>query len=105
MPLTDGDMNTNPNQDSAALSEEVSEPAGRLSRLPVTYSILAADALLAMIERTYELPSPLTCELLLPSMNDTYLLTGRAKASSPCSRCRGISISRSSRKAAGVGAC
>jgi Ser/Thr protein kinase RdoA (MazF antagonist) len=77
MRSTDVDMNTNHDHDSTALSEEASESAGRLSRLPVTYSILAADALLAMIERTYELPSPLTCELLLPSMNDTYLLAGK----------------------------
>jgi Ser/Thr protein kinase RdoA (MazF antagonist) len=77
MPLIDVDMNTNHDQDTAALPEEASHPAGRLSRLQVTYSILSADALLDMIERTYELPSPLTCELLLPSMNDTYLLTGK----------------------------
>lgn len=40
----------------------------------ITYSILSDEALLAEVDRAYDL-RPATCRLVLPSMNDTYMLT------------------------------
>lgn len=46
-------------------------------RLRVMNSILSADVLLAFIDRVYTIPSLVSCELWLPSVNDTYLMTAR----------------------------
>jgi Ser/Thr protein kinase RdoA (MazF antagonist) len=43
--------------------------------LPVTYSILSADALLARIAEAYDLGKPLDCRLVRPGSNDTYAVT------------------------------
>ncbi len=51
----------------------VTSPSG----LAITYSILSADALLAEVAGAYAIGTPVACHLLLPSMNDTYLLTTR----------------------------
>ena len=48
---------------------------GTLRQLPVTYSILDAQSLADFVEKAYAIGPPLSCELLLPSMNDTYLVT------------------------------
>jgi Ser/Thr protein kinase RdoA (MazF antagonist) len=69
---------------SRHMNHDTSNPAGErlipstgtLRKLPVTYSILDADALAALVEKSYEIAKPLSCELLLPSMNDTYLVAG-----------------------------
>jgi Ser/Thr protein kinase RdoA (MazF antagonist) len=72
-----GETTMNPNLDSSvtASRDQAAATPTQARRLPVTYSILSADALLAYIGRAYGIPSPASCELLLPSMNDTYLLT------------------------------
>ena len=54
---------------------EAMPTAGTLKQLPVTYSILDAHALAALVEKAYAIGPPLSCELLLPSMNDTYLVS------------------------------
>jgi Ser/Thr protein kinase RdoA (MazF antagonist) len=41
----------------------------------ITYSILSAEALGAEIAQAYPVDTPETCQLLLPSKNDTYLVT------------------------------
>jgi Ser/Thr protein kinase RdoA (MazF antagonist) len=41
----------------------------------ITHSILSAEALGAEIAQTYPSDTPETCQLLLPSKNDTYLVT------------------------------
>jgi Ser/Thr protein kinase RdoA (MazF antagonist) len=45
--------------------------------LPVTYSILSADALLERIGQGYDLGTPLDCRLVRPGTNDTYVVTTR----------------------------
>ncbi len=52
-------------------------PAPDCNLLRITYSILSADALQAEVAQAYAINTPTTCQLLLPSMNDTYLLTTR----------------------------
>ncbi|OGO35679.1 MAG: hypothetical protein A2147_04090 [Chloroflexi bacterium RBG_16_57_8] len=52
-------------------------PAPDRNLLTITYSILSADALQAEVAQAYAINTPTTCQLLLPSMNDTYLLTTR----------------------------
>lgn len=44
-------------------------------QLPITCSILDAEALAELVEKAYAVDAPLSCELLLPSMNDTYLVS------------------------------
>src|SRR5919109_4270165 len=44
---------------------------------PVIHSILAADAVLAEVARAYALDTPVACQLLKTSLNDTYLVTTR----------------------------
>lgn len=44
---------------------------------PVTCSILAADALRAEVAQAYAIGMPVTCQLLRPGTNDTYILTTR----------------------------
>jgi Ser/Thr protein kinase RdoA (MazF antagonist) len=58
-----------------AASRGATSTPGTLRQLPVTYSILDAQSLAALVERVYAIGPPLSCELLLPSMNDTYLVT------------------------------
>jgi len=43
--------------------------------LPVTYSILSADALLERIAGAYAIGAPVSCQLVRPGSNDTYLVT------------------------------
>src|SRR5215211_6658660 len=50
------------------------ETSTTIETIPVTHSILAADALLALIARVYSLDPPITCSLLRHSWNDTYHL-------------------------------
>lgn len=45
---------------------------------PVTYSILAEDALLGTVAREYPIEAPLECRLLRPGLNDTFLVTTRS---------------------------
>jgi Ser/Thr protein kinase RdoA (MazF antagonist) len=45
--------------------------------LPVTYSILAADALLVEVAHAYPIAAPVSCQLLRRGSNDTYVLTTR----------------------------
>jgi Ser/Thr protein kinase RdoA (MazF antagonist) len=44
---------------------------------PVIHSILSAGAVLAEVAQAYPIDTPATCQLLMPGMNDTYLLTAR----------------------------
>ncbi|OGO35678.1 MAG: hypothetical protein A2147_04110, partial [Chloroflexi bacterium RBG_16_57_8] len=44
---------------------------------PVTHSILSADALREAVAGSYPIDRPVTCQLLRPALNDTYLLTTR----------------------------
>ena len=44
---------------------------------PVTHSILSADALRMVVARAYPIDTPVTCQLLQPALNDTYLVTTR----------------------------
>ena len=47
--------------------------------LPVTYSILASDALGQKISEEFDVPTEVSCELVRPGSNDTYLVrAGRA---------------------------
>src|SRR2546427_782129 len=50
-------------------------PAPGTGSLSITYSILSGDALQEEVAQAYAIDTPVTCQLLLPSMNDTYLLT------------------------------
>jgi Ser/Thr protein kinase RdoA (MazF antagonist) len=43
--------------------------------LPVTYSILSADALLERIADAYAIGAPVSCQLVRPGSNDTYFVT------------------------------
>jgi Ser/Thr protein kinase RdoA (MazF antagonist) len=43
--------------------------------LPVTYSIVSADALLERIADAYAIGAPVSCELVRPGSNDTYFVT------------------------------
>jgi Ser/Thr protein kinase RdoA (MazF antagonist) len=52
-------------------------PAPDADLLTIAYSILSADALQAEVAQAYAIDTPVSCQLLLPSMNDTYLLTTR----------------------------
>jgi len=45
--------------------------------LPVTYSILAADALLVEVAQAYPIAAPVSCQLLRRGYSDTYVLTTR----------------------------
>ncbi|SRR6266496_703704 len=51
------------------------EAAIAIETIPVTHSILDADALLALIARVYPLDPPIACTLLRHSWNDSYHLT------------------------------
>jgi Ser/Thr protein kinase RdoA (MazF antagonist) len=48
---------------------------------PVTHSILSAVTVLAEVAQAYPIDTPATCQLLMPGMNDTYLLTARGHRS------------------------
>src|SRR5437773_2744907 len=50
------------------------EGSTTIETIPVTHSILAPDALLALIVRVYSLDPPMSCSLLRHSWNDTYQL-------------------------------
>ncbi len=45
-------------------------------QIPITHSILRADALADVVSRTYDLKGPLHAELLARGVNDVYLLRG-----------------------------
>jgi Ser/Thr protein kinase RdoA (MazF antagonist) len=49
--------------------------AGAWDHVPVVYSILSADALLDRITAAYSVGAPVSCQLLRPGSNDTYLVT------------------------------
>lgn len=59
---------------------DAERPAVRLpdaDLVAVSHSILSAEALRDLIARAYAIDTPMTCQLLLSGMNDTYLLTTR----------------------------
>ncbi len=43
--------------------------------LRVRHSLIAADALIDVVEAAYDLGAPITCRLLSASGNDQYLIT------------------------------
>ena len=51
-----------------------------LSVFPITHSILDANAIGGLIRSSYDLPEPLSCELMVRSVNEIYLLVaGKSK--------------------------
>jgi Ser/Thr protein kinase RdoA (MazF antagonist) len=48
---------------------------GEAPVLPVTYSILSAEALLERIACAYAIGAPVSCQLVRPGSNDTYFVT------------------------------
>jgi Ser/Thr protein kinase RdoA (MazF antagonist) len=61
--------------DEKAMKDHETEVGTGSGLFPVTRSILSADALRAEVAEAYAIDTPFTCQLLRPSMNDTYLLT------------------------------
>lgn len=55
-----------------------SDPPGP-GLLPVTHSVIASDALLQQVTRTYRIGEPRSCDLLCSASSDTYLLSAGDK--------------------------
>lgn len=46
-------------------------------QFPACHSVLTADAVLVQVLESYAIDTPARCQLLMPGMNDTYLLSAR----------------------------
>jgi Ser/Thr protein kinase RdoA (MazF antagonist) len=64
-------------EEYTGIDEDQVHAEGKGDPLPVVYSILSAEALLHRIAEAYSIGATVSCQLLRPGSNDTYLVTTR----------------------------